>query len=162
MPSGERQCPACNSPRTAMPRWLISGFGNATACINDVSTNPALCTRCMPADLCALHVDIRVQTHALVIGLGGVRISPPLPFRTFHVLIVFCVFLFFCCVISFVFRLVASDCSVCLSVRHRVAISPLVSSPTRAFCLHTLRQWRPRPRAPLRPIFILVFGMLFM
>ena len=105
--------------------------GYATACINDMSTNPGdfVPGACL-AVLCTLHVDIRDQTHALVIGLGGVRISPPLPFWTFHILIVFCVFLFFRCVISFVFRLVASDCSVCLSSRHRVAISPLVSSPT--------------------------------
>ena len=56
--------------------------GYATACI----FVPGACL----AVLCTLHVDIRDQTHALVIGLGGVRISPPLPFRI-------CADLFACC-----------------------------------------------------------------
>ena len=41
--------------------------------------------------LCTLHADIRVQTHVLAIGLGGVRISASQPFRTFRVHTVFCV-----------------------------------------------------------------------
>ena len=65
--------------------------GYATACTNDMSTNPGdfVPGACL-AVLCTLHVDIRDQTHALVIGLGGVRISPPLPFRI-------CADLFACC-----------------------------------------------------------------
>ena len=65
--------------------------GYATACTNDMSTNPGdFAPGACLAVLCTLHVDIRDQTHALVIGLGGVRISPPLPFRI-------CADLFACC-----------------------------------------------------------------
>ena len=134
--------------------------GYATACINDMSTNPGdfVPGACL-AVLCTLHVDIRDQTHALVIGLGGVRISPPLPFRI-------CADLFACCPIlvssvselclvlgEFAQRTLSCFGSeLCLVLGSRATES--VPRLNKSVYLHTSRLWRPRLRAPLWPIFI--------